>query len=598
MKKTILGGLLLSLIGCSTHQPTNGTTIDDSTVILHQGIHGNAALSGTDAQRGAVVANALMPRLSDHFPHARSLHQRFDVAVKDVPASLFYMQLVAGTPVSIIVSPQVTGNVTLNLKQVTIEQALKAVEDTYGYIYQRIPGGYKIMPNKLQTQLFSMNYLELQRSGDSKMELSSGEVTEVMQQSGGGGSSTDFGSSTSSAASISSQGQSNGSTTVASGLGSVETRSTFDFWSQLQVTLKNIIGHGRGRNVTINPLAGVAVVRAYPKELRQVQQYLNLVQKNVDRQVLLEAQILEVTLNNNYQMGINWHIFGAHLNSIGTFPGTDISIDTFPSNFTIQIDWMKNFSTFIQALETQGNVQVLSSPRVTTMNNQKSLIKVGDDSFYVTDLTPNTVVAAVPSTTSNSSFTPSFTPFFSGITLDVTPQVDHNGDVTLHIHPSISNVTQQDVSVNLGNGSVINLPMATSTIRESDTIVHAKNGQVVVLGGLMQNQTTETVAEMPFFGNIPFLGTLLRNTKQTSQKTELVILLKPTVVNKRSLNAALNDAAQRFAGAKRGFHFGGRPDLYGTEGESPIIKGPVAGNFAQPGKVWKGTDVVGPERNK
>ena len=569
------------------------------TVALHQGISENEKLPADGVRHSPrEISKALMPDFRQRSPRQIDYsHRRFDIAVKNVPARTFYMGLVTDTPISIVVSPEIQGNVTLNLKQVTVEQVLQALEDTYNYTYNRIPGGYEVLPNTLKTQIYAVNYLELQRNGNSDMRLHSGEVTEVVQ--GQGGSSSGGGSVSSGGAASSANNGANssvggigsvGATSIQGSIGRIETKSTVDFWMKLQSTLENMVGKEADRSVTVNPLAGVVVVRAYPKELKQVEAYLDLVQNSMDRQVLIEAKILEVTLNDRYQMGIDWNAFNrARLNSIADFPNTGITLSDFPNAYSATIKWTSSFITTIQLLGTQGNVQVLSSPRVATMNNQQSLIKVGTDEFFVSGITPGAAVLGAVTQPVEQ-----ITPFFSGITLDVTPQIDSHGDITLHVHPSISLVTEQIKELFLGatkagvsgpEPTTSAAPLAHSTIRESDTIVHAKNGQVVIIGGLMQNQTTEDIAELPFFGNVPFLGTLFRATKQTSQKSELVILIKATVVNKATTNRGLIESTQRLAGLKRGFHIGGRPDIFGTEGEEPITLGPKSGDYNQPRKI-------------
>lgn len=353
----------LSVTACSTNQPLKGTAIDDMAVDLHQGINKNETIPAGRAQRSAGdISNALMPEIKFRSPRqVGALHRRFDVAVKDVPASTFYMGLVKDTPISIVVSPEIKGNITLSLKQVTVEQVLQALEDTYHYTYNRIAGGYEVLPNTLQTKIYAVNYLELQRSGNSKMRLHSGEVSEAVS----GQSDQPLSSPPSGAAATSVQGD----------IGSVNTHSTIDFWKRLEVTLRNMIGEEETRSVSINPLAGVVVVRAYPKELKQVGAYLDLVQNSVNRQVILEAKILEVALDDEYQMGINWDAGGLKLDSIHDFPGTGLSLAGFPDAYTAVIKWSTDFVSTIRLLETQGNVQILSSPRVATMNNQQSMIK-------------------------------------------------------------------------------------------------------------------------------------------------------------------------------------------------------------------------------
>lgn len=569
MRTGIIAIIFLLLAACNTHAPLKGTAIDEMNSVMQQAVANNKIVMRSDHTKGrGTPVRALLPSLKIRDARSRGGPQRFDIAVKNVPAQDFYMGLVADTSTNMVVSPAIKGNITLNLKRVTIEQVLQALEDTYGYSFNAIPGGYEILPNTLRTQIYKVNYLELQRRSHSNMTVSSGEVTTAGSP---GGPST----GTSVSGGNISGTLTNGNQNYSAVIGDVETRSNIDFWKSLQVTLSNIIGKTDGRSVTVNPVAGLVVVYAAPRELKQVERYLDMVQNSMDRQVILEAKILEVNLNNEFQMGIDWKLFGARLNALSNFPEVDISQSTFPKAFDVDIHWdPKDFTSVIQALETQGNVQVLSSPRVSAMNNQSAAIKVGFDEFFVTNVSQNQNIVT-SSLVTQPTLNVNLTPFFSGITLDVTPQIDANGQVTLHIHPSVSLVKDQRKIIDLGTqGGVLDLPLANSTIRESDTIVHAKNGQVVVIGGLMQDTTTEGIGQVPWFGNIPFLGTLVRATKQTSQKSELVILLRPKIVTARSTNKDITVSARRVSSLKRGFHIGDRPDIYGTQGEVPIMLGP------------------------
>lgn len=580
MKKLGIGiittGVFLS--SCNTHAPIKGTTIDENNAVIQQAIANNKNLMARDKNinRGSAV-QALLPSIKVTNPTVRGREQRFDISVKDVPAQSFYMGLVADTSINMVVSPEIKGNVTLALRRVTIEQVLQALEDTYGYAYNAIPGGYEILPNTLKTQIFNVNYLEMKRTSKSNMTVSSGEVTQAGGQGGQGqGGQGGIGGGGGFGGGIGGN-LNNTNGTYSSVIGSTETKSEIDFWKSLKQTLINIIGKTEGRTVTVNPVAGIVVIHATPKELKQVQRYLDVVQNSMDRQVILEAKILEVDLSNEFQMGINWRLFGANLNAISNFPQNfvDISQTKFPDAFMADIHWNpQDFTSVIKALETQGNVQVLSSPRVTAMNNQQAAIKVGFDEFFVTNVQQNQNVVAAGVVT-QPMLNVNLTPFFTGITLDVTPQIDSTGKVTLHIHPTVSLVKDQRKRIDLGSqGGILDLPMANSSIRESDTIVHAKNGQVVVIGGLMQDTTQEGIGQLPWFGNVPFLGTLVRATKQQSQKTELVILLRPTIVTAKSTNKDMTVTARRLESLKRGFHLGGRPDIYGTQGEVPIMLGP------------------------
>jgi MSHA biogenesis protein MshL len=205
--------------------------------------------------------------------------------------------------------------------------------------------------------------------------------------------------------------------------------------------------------------------------------------------------------------------------------------------FGVGVDF-KDFSGFIQLLETQGMVKVLSSPRISTVNNQKAVIKVGTDDFFVTDVSQTTTVGT--STTTTPSVT--LTPFFSGIALDVTPQISVDGDVILHIHPTVSEVNDQNKVVTIGNDTVT-LPLALSTIRESDSIVRARNNQVIVIGGLMQSASRSSNAGAPGLRKVPGLGLGFSQRREQNSRSELVILVRPVVsdlnTNKRDIDSSL-----------------------------------------------------------
>jgi MSHA biogenesis protein MshL len=186
-----------------------------------------------------------------------------------------------------------------------------------------------------------------------------------------------------------------------------------------------------------------------------------------------------------------------------------------------------NFALLLSFLESQGNVQVLSSPRIATINNSKAVLKVGTDEFFVTNVSTTATTSGNATTTS-----PSVTvqPFFSGIVLDVTPQIDQGNNIILHIHPSVSEVTESTRVVNLGGQiAEIRLPLAKSTVSETDTVVRVTDGNIVAIGGLMSVDIRDARSGIP---GVPEggVGNLLRNTDRSLRKKELVILLKPTLI--------------------------------------------------------------------
>jgi MSHA biogenesis protein MshL len=192
-------------------------------------------------------------------------------------------------------------------------------------------------------------------------------------------------------------------------------------------------------------------------------------------------------------------------------------------------------------------VQVLSSPRVATMNNQKAVLKVGTDEFFVTNIQSATTVATAAGTTTGTPVpTVTVQPFFSGIVLDVTPQIDENNQIILHIHPSVSQVSTDNKDINLGAAGNLRLPLARSNVNETDTIVRVTDGNIVALGGLMKLDVRDNRGGLPGTGDNP-VGNILRNTNTQLVKKEMVILLKPTIIQgDRSWDDDIEQTRSRF----------------------------------------------------
>jgi MSHA biogenesis protein MshL len=199
-------------------------------------------------------------------------------------------------------------------------------------------------------------------------------------------------------------------------------------------------------------------------------------------------------------------------------------------------------------LDTQGRTRVLSSPRVSTLHNQKAVIKAGSDEFFVTGVKSDTTTG----TSTTTSLNVELTPFFSGVALDVTPQVSDDGTVLLHIHPTVSEVTDQSKRVDFGGGSS-NLPLAYSQIRESDSVVRAHSGQLIVIGGLMRETRKREDYKTPVLGDVPVLGKLFKSQRDQSRTVELVLLLRPLVPTDADWESLAREPQERAAAlASRG----------------------------------------------
>ena len=485
--------------------------------------------------------------------------RRFDLTVDNVPTRTFFQTLVADTPYNVVVHPDVKGAVSLELSEVTVTEVMDIMRSVYGLDAVLNNSTFQVYPDVLRTEIFQIDYLNIKRTGVSDMQVSAGSVADSGGQSRNNGQSFDVRDDFS--INVSGEQRKGGQGGVVGT--SVSTSGYSDFWIELEDTLNAIISTDAGAQVVVTPQAGLVVVRAKPDSLSAVRNYLNRVESSIHRQVILEAKILEVTLKEGFQAGINWNTFGEQ--SGGTFqPVTSVGADglvttTLGSNNNVAgeltfgtgnffnplgsqfslFSEFADFSAVINLLETQGVVQVLSSPRITTVNNQKAVIKVGDDEFFVTDISVNTVTAGAAINTNDS---PELTPFFSGIALDVTPQISESGDVILHVHPTVSEVQEQ---VKVISGEAV--PLAASTIRESDSVIRARTGDIVVIGGLMQNSSNDNTAGIPVLGKLAGLGAAFRQRDRSSVKSELVILLRPIVINKDSQRELHKESAERVA---------------------------------------------------
>ncbi|MFC4653418.1 pilus (MSHA type) biogenesis protein MshL [Rheinheimera marina] len=461
---------------------------------------------------------------------------RFNVAAANVDVGDFFTSLVADTDYSVALHPAVTGQITLDLKQVTLAEAFAVVEQLYGFHIELVGQIYKVMPGGLRTETIAVNYLLMQRSGSSSLQVTAGGISasegnnngQFNSQQNSQMQSNQNGFDYNSQYQSGSGGQQSGST--------IQSSNKTDFWKDLKEAVTGIIGGGQDRAVVISPQAGLVTVRAMPAEIDAVKAYLGQTERSLQRQVVLEAKIVEVTLNDDYQQGINWsEIAGSIGNTDFNFSTSGfgvVSSTTSTTSGRTNLDFSgPDFSGVIELLESQGNAQVLSSPRVTAINNQKAVIKVGTDAYFAVGVNPGYASTGSSSSTVQQA-TAEYSAIFSGIALDVTPQISPNNDVILHVHPSVSETTELPRSIGRDDtGQDIQVDFAQTNVRESDTIIKARNGEIVVIGGLMQSTISDSESKVPVLGSVPLVGKLFSRVSKVERKKELIILIKPTVVN-------------------------------------------------------------------
>jgi MSHA biogenesis protein MshL len=507
---------------------------------------------------------------------------RFDLVVNGAPARDVFLSLVTETRFSMLVHPAVSGTLSVTLKGVTVREALEAIRDVYGFDFQVEGRRITVYPPSLQTRVYTLNVLNLLRSGRSEVRVSSGSAPYTNTATPGSGT----------------PGQSSVTPQESSQL---TTKSTNDFWAETATALRSLVGDAPGRSVIISPQASTVAVRAMPDELRHVEAWLKATRMAVERQVMLEAKIVEVELREGFQSGIDWSNLGRRgaVGQTSVNPSIPTGVNTILnplvsndrglpvlSTGTQQPAWQDlisvpaagggsfglalsrgGFQALLSFLESQGDTQILSSPRVATLNNQKAVLKVGTDDYFITGISgsnSSTGVTNGNNTSANQIPTLTLTPFFSGIALDVTPQIDAADTITLHIHPSVTSVTEKVKQVDLGTIGNYRLPLASSSVNETDTVVRIPDGQIVAIGGLMQTESSQRGSGVPGTSSIPLLSSLLGNRATSGRKREIVVLIKPSIIRSaedwEQHNRAVADSLADSEGKRRVITLSGAPE--------------------------------------
>ncbi len=430
-----------------------------------------------------------------------------------VPINDILLTLVRDTPLSVVPDPALDQTFIGELKNVTLRQALDLVLEPLGLDYSVQGNVIRVFRRELETRLYSIDYVITRRNGSRSMNASTGAT------SGGAGGTSGLGVAGAGAVANGANGAGGGGGSSSQVSGS----DSPDFFADLLEGVRVLLSD-EGR-LNLDRTAAVLQVSDRASRLDRVEQYLDTVMLRVTRQVQIEAKVIEVELRDEYSTGINWRNIFGNLENSGTISQTLAPATT--GGFTLALN-IGDFSALLNAFATQGKVNVLSSPRVTAMNNEPAIMRIGtQDVFFVTTTQVNPDTGQIL----QSSVTPQS--LTEGVVLSVTSQISAEGIIHMSINPSITERTGQATS-RLGD----TVPIVS--VREADTVVRVRQGETIVIAGLMQDRTTQDTSKVPVLGDVPVVGNLFKRTERRRTKTDLVILLTPTLMGpaEASANAA------------------------------------------------------------
>jgi MSHA type pilus biogenesis protein MshL len=440
----------------------------------------------------------------------------FSFSLRDADIKDILRAISKQTNYNVVVEPDVKGGCTVDLKNVTLRKALEYILDPLNYTFKIEDHTIYVSKPKIETRIFSLNYIALIKTGKSTLKGTTGT-----ERSGTG---------TGTSGTTSSGGGAQSSTAI-----EMKSDTDSDFWKNIEENVKSLLSQ-EGK-YAINRQASTIVVVDYPKNINSVSAFIEAVEGSTQRQVMIEAKIIEVTLSEESQQGINWALIQAQWGNLKlsveqalvttqtkyfNIPNITTLPTAPPQYFRFGIGSGK-FDSFIDLLKTQGKLSIVSSPRVATLNNQRAVIKVATEDVYFESSTTQTSGVG-----SQSSLVPRFITI--GLILDVIPQIDVNGNIVMNIHPVLTEkVREVSMPVSVG-GSNINLAVPVLAVREVDTLVKIKEGESVVIGGLISEKTFKKDTGVKGLMDVPIIGNFFKNEESEKNRTELVIFLIPRVV--------------------------------------------------------------------
>lgn len=420
---------------------------------------------------------------------------------------------------NIVPDADVTGTVTLDVADLPLEQMMRALLEANDCTWEEDGGLIRV--RAYQTETFHVDYLRLSRTGRGQNAAS----LSAASSSGRGGSGGGFGGGGGGGGGLGGSGSQGGSAI------NLTAENPVEFWKELQQELEKLLTDKGKETMAINMTAGLIQITDRPSALKRVAQYLADLEQGVERQVDIEARLYDVMLSDEYQLGIDWNL-AAQVGSAQLLPNSSTIVTApigglSPAPPSLRVNGVWNIpdgqiNAVLDALQKQGEVRVISKPRIRTLNNQTALIKVGTETPFFSQR--STFVPGVNATGATVLQDDQVTTITVGTILSITPQVSEDGWITLDISPVLTSLVDTELS-----------PSQTTTapvldIKQASTIVRVRDGTTVVMGGLIQDSKTRTVRKVPIVGDIPLLGKLFQGRFEASQKKELVIFLTPRIV--------------------------------------------------------------------
>jgi len=479
------------------------------------------------------LTNSSVPKLPPLLGSS-SISDNYSISAVNVPVADLLFKLAKDANKEIDIYSGISGNVTLNAINQPLETILDRISDQVGFMFEIDGNTLKIKPDLPVWRNYKIDYVNIKKKSeetiDMKMTVSSG--TEGSTGSGDRASST-----------------------------KVSTTSEHDFWGNLAKNIellaqldpnenKVIVPQGNGQspgnnkpgpalssvsqNTVVNAEAGVISVYTTRKQHKAIKHYIDEVTERAQRQVLIEATVVEVVLNDDYQAGIDWSKFGGlTFTSDGAFTAVG---SAGPSNILEQLAFLKTF----------GNSKVLSSPKIMAINNQTALLKVVNNLVYFTV----DVNVTATTTTSASSLTTYETEIHTvpvGFTMSITPFVSENGDVTLNVRPTISRKIGEvaDPNPNLASADVVsNIPIIQE--KEMSSVLRLKDRQTAIIGGLIEDDNANNRTGLPWLSDVPLLGDLFSQRNDSTNKSELVIFIRPVIIKNPDIDNGDLQSVSRF----------------------------------------------------